>query len=414
MTICSRKGQPLIAGAAILCLASLAHGQSLGEVATKAQEQRKARDAAAKAYTQEDLDQAAASRQREAKPEPGPRVRPADRLTGAAARLDAACDAKDMKACFELARMYGHGEVTGWINDMLSAQAFRKAVAIDSAGALKTNQQECRGGNARGCFNVARMYRQGIGVTRDEATAAGLYSQACDKGDADSCEQLGMMHQFGRGVPKDEAKGFELCQRACSSDALRCLGLAGAYHMGHGIPRDAAKTASLNEKACRAGNPIACSNLAYFYETGQGVSADATRAAQYHQTACDAGQRTSCEALQKKAGVTGAQEQAARSAATPEDSDRDAERRRLTPALRSRYQAAVRKVEEAEAGVASAQRDLDDSGRVELDARYLNRERYRAGRRLESARSALATAQKQRDEIEDEARRAGLYPGDLR
>ena len=74
----------------------------------------------------------------------------------------------------------------------------------------------------------------------------------------------------------------------------------------------------------------------------------------------------------------------------------------------------LRQLEEVEAAVASAQRDLDDSGRVELDARYLNRERYRAGRRLESARSALATAQKQRDEIEDEARRAGLYPGDLR
>ena len=48
----------------------------------------------------------------------------------AAQRLEKACDAKDMKACFDVARMHWRGDVTGWIDWKKAWPSFQSGVAV--------------------------------------------------------------------------------------------------------------------------------------------------------------------------------------------------------------------------------------------------------------------------------------------
>src|SRR5262245_56456179 len=45
--------------------------------------------------------------------------------------LSDACNSKEMSACFDLAEMHWHGEVTGWSDVAKGSEAFAKGVGID-------------------------------------------------------------------------------------------------------------------------------------------------------------------------------------------------------------------------------------------------------------------------------------------
>jgi hypothetical protein len=71
------------------------------------------------------------------------------------------------------------------------------------------------------------MYRQGLGVPKDEPLGTGFYEKACALGDADSCGNAGAIYFDGMGVPKDAAKGVLLSKRACElGDKQSCAFLA--------------------------------------------------------------------------------------------------------------------------------------------------------------------------------------------
>ena len=48
-------------------------------------------------------------------------------------------------------------------------------------------EQACTGGEAKGCFNLGRLYEQGQGVPQDERRAATLLEQACRAGVSKAC-----------------------------------------------------------------------------------------------------------------------------------------------------------------------------------------------------------------------------------
>jgi hypothetical protein len=98
---------------------------------------------------------------------------------------------------------------------------------------------------------------------------------------------------------------------------------------------------------------------------------------------------------------------------TPDEAPRDEARGRLVAEIRERYFRADAEVKRAEARLATAERELESS-RSGVPTYHGNSTRYRAEQGVEQARRALAAAKEKRDAIEDEARREGLYPGDLR
>ncbi len=109
------------------------------------------------------------------------------------------------------------------------------------------------------------------------------------------------------------------------------------------------------------------------------------------------------------AALPGAEAEAGPSMTPPDD-----EHARLVESFRARYAEAVAAVDKAEEALKAAARELDAIPDVRLATPEMYYARHAAQERVRRAQAGLAQAEAQRDAIEDEARRAGLYPGDLR
>ena len=57
-------------------------------------------------------------------------------------------------------------------------------------GALDDYSQACIEGEAKGCYQVGAIYRDGLGVRQDTETAKGYFKMACDMGDTRACAEL--------------------------------------------------------------------------------------------------------------------------------------------------------------------------------------------------------------------------------
>ncbi len=95
------------------------------------------------------------------------------------------------------------------------------------------------------------------------AAAAKAFARACDGGYLPSCNGLGVLYRQGLGVGRDDARAIGLFRRACRGDvSTACEHLSFALVAGQ-IPvgERAADVALLNDK-CLAGDAIVCTNLA--------------------------------------------------------------------------------------------------------------------------------------------------------
>ena len=55
-------------------------------------------------------------------------------------------------------------------------------------------EKACDNGNAKGCFQLGRLYEKGDGLPQNKYKAVFLYTQACHGGEADGCSNIAMMY----------------------------------------------------------------------------------------------------------------------------------------------------------------------------------------------------------------------------
>ena len=172
----------------------------------------------------------------------------------AAAWFEKACSLNSGEGCGELGVLYALG--TG--------------VLKDDAKAVELYEKACSLNSGVGCIDLGNRYEIGTGVLKDEAKAAELYEKACRLAPAHSqpippslqgqglvnpngmvCARLGLLYRDGIGVTKDDAKAAELFEKACSLNQGQSCALLGLlYHNGTGVTKDEAKAAEFYEKAC--------------------------------------------------------------------------------------------------------------------------------------------------------------------
>jgi TPR repeat protein len=91
-------------------------------------------------------------------------------------------------------------------------------------------------GHADSQFNVALMYEQGIGVSKDEKEAVVWYGKAASQGSAAAQFNLGVLYENGRGTKIDFAKANEFYRKASvQGDALAIGNLGMLYVRGQGV-----------------------------------------------------------------------------------------------------------------------------------------------------------------------------------
>lgn len=91
-------------------------------------------------------------------------------------------------------------------------------------------------GHADSQFNVALMYEQGIGVSKDEKEAVVWYGKSAAHGNAAAQFNLGVLYENGRGTKIDYVKANELYRKASAQgDPLAIGNLGMLYVRGQGV-----------------------------------------------------------------------------------------------------------------------------------------------------------------------------------
>jgi uncharacterized protein len=177
-------------------------------------------------------------------------------LNAAIAAVQARVDAGDAEAAFRLGRYY-HLE---------SAEP-------DYALALKYYRIALHKNHAWATNNLALLYRDGLGVPRDDAKAYEYFLEASRQHNPWSYLNLADLTFSGRGVPANASKGMAWLEEGARNNCTLCLiDEAAIYHSGaYGIPIDRKKTVVLLNKAAALGDSQARLIIAELHIVGDAV-----------------------------------------------------------------------------------------------------------------------------------------------
>ena len=121
--------------------------------------------------------------------------------------LERVCNAKSVHHCIRLAYLYDS----------------EKSAVHDVEKATDAWRRACHFHNGPGhnnCTELARRFREGIGVTKDLLKAKEYYERSCDLADShpgvEACFALGTMYEDGNGVEKNKATASKYWSKICS------------------------------------------------------------------------------------------------------------------------------------------------------------------------------------------------------
>jgi TPR repeat protein len=159
---------------------------------------------------------------------------------------------------------------------------------------LSITAEECRRlaeqKDANREFELARMYFEGRGVTKNDAVALEWYRKAAEQGHVKAQFDLGEMYLRGQGVPEDYTEALQWIQKAAKqNDPNAEAALGYIYASGKGVPQDYSEAARWYTKAAEQGYPLAQQSLAYMYYNGQGVPRNYAEAARLYRKAAEQG-----------------------------------------------------------------------------------------------------------------------------
>jgi hypothetical protein len=166
--------------------------------------------------------------------------------------------------------------------------AAERAQKYPAAAALY--RQAAATGDVRAMFELGKMYRAGQGVTADAQEAGRWFRKAAEGGHLPSMVRLGAMHVEGVGVAKDYDEAVRWIRKAAEASEPAGMDTLGVmYSRGIGLHKDDAQAVAWFRKAAEAGNPSGMYHLAVCYEKGTGVGKDSGEATRLFRLAANAG-----------------------------------------------------------------------------------------------------------------------------
>jgi len=189
--------------------------------------------------------------------------------------------------------------VHGWALSQNEQKPGKADTKVSTVGqAVAAFHKACEGAHLRGCVELGRLYRRGVGVAKDVDRAVALYQKACKGGNMRGCSSLGFIHAKGHGVGKDQRKANEYYQKACDGGNEKgCYNLGYRHKKGNGVAKDMQKANPFFQKACQGGHMKSCFFLGANYLDGKGVSQNQRKAKQLYQKACTGKYQKACERL---------------------------------------------------------------------------------------------------------------------
>jgi TPR repeat protein len=169
---------------------------------------------------------------------------------------------------------------------LVAAKTTERKLAEDA----KVCRVRAEQGDAKGQYELGRMYYQGKGVPQDYVEALRWYRKAADQGNAKAQYGLAYIYHEGKGVPRDPLVALDWFRKAADQGYARAqYALGYTYYLGKEVPQDYATAVGWYRRAADQGDAEAQSDLGYMYAEGKGVPQDYTEAVRWYHKAADQG-----------------------------------------------------------------------------------------------------------------------------
>ena len=154
--------------------------------------------------------------------------------------------------------------------------------------ALKLAEKQAQKSDPQAHTLLGRLYAEGLGVPKNEFTAAKWYRRGAELGDVEAMFAFGVILASGTAVKQNHDGAAQMFERAArKGHAYAHYNLALQFLSGKGKPENPFRASQHLEFAARKGIAEAQYDLAALYQKGHGVKADAYKAALWLRQAAD-------------------------------------------------------------------------------------------------------------------------------
>lgn len=158
--------------------------------------------------------------------------------------------------------------------------------AADQAD-LETLRKQAGSGDVKAQLDLAIRYRDGKGVTKDDAEALKWAHRAADAGDPEAMDFVGFTYLRGAVVGRRPEIAIGYFKAAAEKSAAAAFNLGQCYFGAQGTEQDVAKALKYWEQAAAKGHGRAASTAAMAYLSGEGVAPDAVQARRLAERAAE-------------------------------------------------------------------------------------------------------------------------------
>ncbi|RGB40144.1 kinase-like domain-containing protein [Rhizophagus diaphanus] len=158
----------------------------------------------------------------------------------------------------------------------------------DFSMAFHWYKEAANSGNNIAQFYLARMYKDGEGVAKDDNKAFQLFQKSAEGGHINGIAMLGYCYSIGIGTYRNKKKAIDFYQKAANLGHNRAQYiLALMYESGEGVEKDYEEAFELCKKSAEGGNKDGMFTLANYYYDGIGTNVDKQKAAEFYQEAAN-------------------------------------------------------------------------------------------------------------------------------
>ena len=160
------------------------------------------------------------------------------------------------------------------------------------AEALDWYKKAARQGSVDAATNIALMYADGRGVSKDPAQAVSWFRQAAEGGDAAAQYNLALIYERGDAIPQDKKESIRWLTAAADQNVLPAiLDLARIYmHPSDSSAPDIDRAIRYYEKAADLGSGIADAILGTIFANGMQGKPDYDQSVKWYRKAAEQGQ----------------------------------------------------------------------------------------------------------------------------
>lgn len=158
--------------------------------------------------------------------------------------------------------------------------------------ALEWYKRADQQGSLDAATNIALMYADGIGISKDPSQALVWFRRAAEGGDATAEYNLALIYERGKGAPQDYKESLHWLTAAADQNVVPAiLNLAASYlRPRDGASADVSRAIHYYEKAADLGSAAAETMLGNIFASGAEGQPDYAQAVKWYRKAADRGQ----------------------------------------------------------------------------------------------------------------------------